>query len=134
MILMPGGFHLCHNYAKSITRVIWNKGQKMCWFQASNTVLTGTTNNIFNAKCDYHQTLYALTLLCEIMIRLHGEAFEECDITKNRDMTCLIKLNERLPDLSSAAGYPKNKDYSYFSGKRQATAVAYGSVARYRHT
>lgn len=72
VILHLGGFHLAHNFMACITKVMRGSGAEEI-VVASKVLLEGTANKCFGDKCDYYQTMHALTVLYEVMVSLHGK-------------------------------------------------------------
>lgn len=97
VILHMGGFHLAHNFMSCITKIMRGSGA-VDLLVASGTLLPGTANKCFGEKCDYYQTIHALTVLYEVMVSLRWEAFENWCIKENKDVSCLQELNDKAGD------------------------------------
>ena len=110
VILQLGGFHLCHNYMKCITKVIQGSGSEEILSKAE-IVHAGTANNIFGDKCDYYQTLRTLGILYEAMVHLRWTAVEEWCILEQKDVNCPNNFNDMLPRLYDAGTLSHNDGF-----------------------
>ena len=85
VVLQLGGFRLCHNYRKAITKIMGGSEIEDLLVHAG-IACVGTAHKIFGEKGDYYQTLYTLRLLYEIMHCLLWEAFEEWCLQEVKDV------------------------------------------------
>lgn len=98
VVLHLGGFHLCHNFMKAITKVMRGSGAEDL-LVAAGVALEGTSHKIFGEKPDYYQTLHALKVLYEVMVSVQWESFEAWILAEDKDASCVAHLGDAIGKL-----------------------------------